>query len=165
MSARDPLTPEQRSALAELLGDAKPARTDLLHGLGEAVRDCREHEHPRTAEDLFCGNLRGWLGERMAPVLRRLLDAEAELGRVKSDRAEVLAEVKGEVVAWLGKKAREYRSTGSAQHALQADTIGLMASKIDRGAVRLFLDEGGKVTRKGEITQPAANDAGGGTDA
>lgn len=46
------------------------------------------------------------------------------------------AERDGEIMRWLGKKAREYRATGSKQHALQADTIELMASKISRGAVR-----------------------------
>ncbi|MFE9448342.1 hypothetical protein [Streptomyces sp. NPDC006739] len=51
-------------------------------------------------------------------------------------RAEVVAERDAEIMCWLGKKAREYRATGSSQHALQADTIELMASKISRGAVR-----------------------------
>ncbi|SEC02131.1 hypothetical protein SAMN04490357_0982 [Streptomyces misionensis] len=48
----------------------------------------------------------------------------------------VIAERDAEIMRWLGKKAREYRATGSRQHALQADTIELMASKISRGAVR-----------------------------
>ncbi|MGW3428940.1 hypothetical protein ACWDHW_13430 [Streptomyces melanosporofaciens] len=79
-----------------------------------------------------------------------------ELDQTRAGRAEVLAEAKREVVVWLGKKAREYRSTGSAQHALQADAIEVMASKVDRGAVRCFLDEAGKVSPAGaEITQPA----------
>ncbi|MFI7315196.1 hypothetical protein [Streptomyces hygroscopicus] len=70
-------------------------------------------------------------------------------------RTEALAEAKAEVVAWLGKKSREYRATGKRQR--EADAVSTMASKIDRGAVRLFLDEAGKVTRDaGEITQPAS---------
>ncbi|MEE4598278.1 hypothetical protein V2J94_41655 [Streptomyces sp. DSM 41524] len=72
-----------------------------------------------------------------------------------ADRAEVLAEAKREVVSWLLKKADEYRATGTRQR--EADAVSTMASKLDRGAVRLFLDEAGKVTRKGEITQPAAS--------
>ncbi|MFF5670315.1 hypothetical protein ACFY8S_09285 [Streptomyces hygroscopicus] len=69
-------------------------------------------------------------------------------------RTEALAEAKAEVVAWLGKKSREYRATGKRQR--EADAVSTMASKIDRGAVRLFLDEAGKVTPAGgEITQPA----------
>ena len=45
-------------------------------------------------------------------------------------RAEILAEAKVEVVAWLVKKDRE-------------DTpVGHLASKVDRGAVRIFLGTG-----------------------
>jgi broad-specificity NMP kinase len=51
-------------------------------------------------------------------------------------RAEVIAERDAETIAWLGKKAREYRSTGRKQQALQADAIDTMASKLKRGAVR-----------------------------
>ncbi|MEU8723569.1 hypothetical protein [Streptomyces antimycoticus] len=126
---------------------------------------------------------------------------------VKGDAArdaEVLREAKAEVVAWLGKKASEYRATGTRQR--EADAVSIMASKVARGAVRCFLseategqapssspavaslgtpcgacghsrnwhdgacvagqtecgcprfvmaDEAGKVTRKGEISQPA----------
>lgn len=54
-------------------------------------------------------------------------------------RAEILTEAKVETVGWLVKKAREYRSTGGHQHALQADAIETLASKVDRGAVRAFL--------------------------
>ncbi|MCM8552661.1 hypothetical protein [Streptomyces sp. STCH 565 A] len=59
--------------------------------------------------------------------------------KLDAHRAEVLAEAKVETVDWLVKKAREYYSTGSKQHALQADVIGTLASKLDRGAVRAFL--------------------------
>ncbi|MEU5976300.1 hypothetical protein [Streptomyces sp. NPDC047315] len=53
-----------------------------------------------------------------------------------SARDEIRAERDAEITAWLGKKAREYRSTTSRQHALQADALDIMASKISRGAVR-----------------------------
>ncbi|MEU4967839.1 hypothetical protein [Streptomyces smyrnaeus] len=43
--------------------------------------------------------------------------------------------VLGEVVAWLVKKAREHRAKGP-QYAKQADVIGKLASKVQRGAVR-----------------------------
>lgn len=46
-------------------------------------------------------------------------------------RAEVLAEAKVEVVAWLVKKAAEGN-----------DPIESLASKVDRGAVRIFLGTG-----------------------
>ncbi|MEV6547912.1 hypothetical protein AB0M57_04285 [Streptomyces sp. NPDC051597] len=58
-------------------------------------------------------------------------------------RAEVLAEAKAETVAWLVKKAGERRAMGR-QYAKQADVISQLASKVDRGAVRIFLiAEGG----------------------
>ncbi len=38
-----------------------------------------------------------------------------------------------EVVAWLTKKAREFRADGQRE---QADTASLLASKVARGAVR-----------------------------
>lgn len=71
------LTPEQREAIAQQLGDAKPARAELIVSFGKSVADLREHEHPKW-EDLFCLNLASYMGERMAPVLRRLIDAESE---------------------------------------------------------------------------------------
>ena len=79
----------------------------------------------------------------MLPILDSPADAdarEADLDRLlDAYRAEILAEAKVETVGWLVKKAREYRSTGSKQHALQADVIASLASKMDRGAVRAFL--------------------------
>ncbi|WP_051905958.1 MULTISPECIES: hypothetical protein [Streptomyces] len=77
------LPAEQRAAIAELVGDAKPATDRLLEQLAESVRDRREHKHP-TWEDLFCLNLVSWAGERMGPVLRRLLDAEARVAELEA---------------------------------------------------------------------------------
>lgn len=91
MSARDELTKEQRETLAKQLGDAHPARAELVVSFGQAVRDRREHQHP-TWEDLFCANLNSWMGERTAPVLRRLLDAEAEIERLRDELAEEKAD-------------------------------------------------------------------------
>lgn len=58
-------------------------------------------------------------------------------GKFDAHRDEVLAEAdllpKADVVAWLVKKAREFRAAGER---VQADVVGTMASKIARGAVR-----------------------------
>lgn len=81
------LTAEQRATIAQLIGDAKPATAGLLEHLAESVRDRREHEHP-TWEDLFCLNLVSWAGERMVPVLRRLLDAEARVAELETLTAQ-----------------------------------------------------------------------------
>lgn len=55
-------------------------------------------------------------------------------------RAEVIAEAdllpKADVVAWLTKKAREFRSLGHEQGRAQGDAVAAMASKVDRGAIR-----------------------------
>jgi hypothetical protein len=64
---------------------------------------------------------------------------ESVLDVTAAYRAAVLAEAKVETVAWLVKKAREYRSTGSQQHARSAEAIEFLASKVDRGAVRVFV--------------------------
>jgi hypothetical protein len=50
--------------------------------------------------------------------------------------AEVTAERDAMTVAWLVKKAREFRAMGGRMRAAQADAVAAMASKIERGAVR-----------------------------
>lgn len=82
------MSPDERDMIAGLLGEALPATTGLLVSFGEAIRDRREHEHP-DREDWFCLNLAAYMGERMAPVLRRLLDAETELDRLRLQVAEL----------------------------------------------------------------------------
>jgi hypothetical protein len=77
------LTPERLREIIAQLGDAKPATDEVLMSLAEAVSDRRGHQHP-AHEDIFCANLTGWMGERMAPVLRRLLNAEAEVTRLRA---------------------------------------------------------------------------------
>ncbi|WP_275462103.1 hypothetical protein [Streptomyces noursei] len=83
MSTYEPLSRDHRAALAELIGDAaRPATADFLLRLGQTVKDCRTHDHG-TGEDIFCGNLTGWMGERTAPVVRRLLDTEAAVEQAR----------------------------------------------------------------------------------
>ncbi|WP_326768588.1 hypothetical protein OG978_32355 [Streptomyces sp. NBC_01591] len=91
-----PMTPEQREAIAKQLGDVKPAMDGLLVSVAESVANVRDHDHPKW-EDLYCMNLSSYMGERMAPVLRRLLNAEARVER--SGRARLLAEHETRTVA------------------------------------------------------------------
>lgn len=49
-------------------------------------------------------------------------------------RAEVRAERDAEIVAWLGKKAREYGQSNRENRA-KAEAVGRMADKLGRGAV------------------------------
>lgn len=65
------------------------------------------------------------LGHR-ARFLQLLEEAEANA------RAKALADV----VTWLVKKARECRAGGTRQDRAQADTAAVLASQIERGAIR-----------------------------
>lgn len=78
------LTPEHRTTLAAHLGDSKPATAALVASLAKAVRDVREHDHPKW-EDLYCLNLTSFMGERMGPVLRRLVAAEARVAELEAE--------------------------------------------------------------------------------
>lgn len=83
MSASEELSPEQRATLAQQIGDARPASDGLLMSFGQSVQDRRDHDHTTQREDWYCLNLAAYMGERAAPVLRRLFDAEAELERLR----------------------------------------------------------------------------------
>ncbi|AQS70890.1 hypothetical protein [Streptomyces pactum] len=74
---------QQRALAFEYLASAKPASTELVAGLAKTVRDVRDHQHPAW-EDLYCLNLLSYMGERMGPVLRRLLDAEARVAELEA---------------------------------------------------------------------------------
>jgi hypothetical protein len=66
-------------------------------------------------------------------------DEEAKAGAAElldAYRAEVVAERDAMTVAWLVKKAREFRAMGGRERAAQADAVAAMASKLERGAVR-----------------------------
>lgn len=69
--------------LAQYLGDAQPARDGVIATLAKATANVREHEHPQW-DDLYCFNLVSYMGERMAPALRRLLDAEARIAELEA---------------------------------------------------------------------------------
>lgn len=82
-----------------------------------------------SARDVIGHALRVYYTDSRDPggVVAHLLDAY---------RAEVLAERDAMTVAWLVKKAREFRAMGGKMRAAQADAVAAMASKIERGAVR-----------------------------
>lgn len=74
------------SDLRELNGAHLPATDQLLRELAEVVRDLREHERSGQARpgDIYSGNLHGWMGERMAQVLARLINSEARLTELEA---------------------------------------------------------------------------------
>jgi len=87
-----PMTPEQRKAIAVQIGEVQPATDALIGTFAESVASVRNHEHP-SREDLYCMNLTSYMGERAAPVLKRLLDAETENARLRAQVAELEADL------------------------------------------------------------------------
>ncbi|MFC8862703.1 hypothetical protein [[Kitasatospora] papulosa] len=85
------MKPEQRKAIAVQIGAVQPATDALIGTLAESVANVRNHEHP-SWEDLYCMNLTSYMGERVAPVLKRLLDAETENARLRARVSELEAE-------------------------------------------------------------------------
>lgn len=89
MTSTAPLVGVRADLINALIGDTVSASDALIKRLADTVRDCRDHDHNNGgAEDLYCGNLFGWAGERMAPVLHRLLGAEAEVERLRAELAD-----------------------------------------------------------------------------
>ncbi|MGW2210158.1 hypothetical protein [Streptomyces sp. NPDC001781] len=123
------MTPERRSTIESLLGGAKPATTVLVQQMAKAVQDRAAHEHP-TWEDLYCLNLVSWMGERTAPVLRRLLDAESQAERYRTAwrTARTRALALGGAADRAGERAR------AGQAALQDMLEALLTRQIERDA-------------------------------
>ncbi|MFG2734435.1 hypothetical protein ACGFX7_06390 [Streptomyces harbinensis] len=135
MSEQTPSRPEQIRAL--LGPEQRPATDELLLSLAESVRDRREHQHPTgPQEDLFCGNLAGWAGERMGAVLARLADAEAKAGLLGEKLEELDAEVRRYAA---GEEAPVLWSVYDAMHqrAVSAEY------KVDRLRAELTARQGG----------------------
>lgn len=103
----DRLTEIQRANGAHL-----PASDRLISELADVVRDLRQHERSGQARpgDLYSGNLHGWMGERMAQVLTRLITSESELAetRIKLEIAERQARERDERVANLEATLERY---------------------------------------------------------
>ena len=96
MNTPEFLSVEQRAAISELIGDAKPATDQLLMEVAQQIRDRSEHDHSTAADwDWYCLNAAGWLGDKTPTVLRRLLDAEA-----RANELETLTEQATEFRLW-----------------------------------------------------------------
>jgi hypothetical protein len=132
------MSPEaMRTAVLAQLGVTKPATDGLLQQIAASVHDVREHDHPKW-EDLYCSNLVSWMGERMAPVLRRLLDAEDRVAELEASSAT--ARRRGyEAAIDVMRQERLPMSVGLLEAQLELD-------ELDGAA------EAGKDTREGEST-------------
>lgn len=95
------MKPEQRRAIVVQIGDVQPATDALIGSFAESVAKVRNHEHP-SWEDLYCMNLTSYMGERVAPVLRRLLEAENEIVRLGACVAERTEAYPGELAMLRG---------------------------------------------------------------
>lgn len=127
MSARESLSPEQRAAISAQLGDAKAARNSLLESFSTSIRDRAQHDHALQREDWFCLNLSAYMGERMAVVLRRLLDAESDAARYRTAwrRARTRALATGAAADRYAARAR------GLQTALQDSLVAIVGKQID----------------------------------
>ncbi|MYR61142.1 hypothetical protein GTY54_34600 [Streptomyces sp. SID625] len=108
-----------------MIGDAKPAAPSLLVSCGQSVKNRLEHDHP-TWEDLYCLNLTSYMGERMGPVLRRLLDAEARAERYRT--AWKLTRTRA--ISTGGAADRYAARARAAQEALQHMLFAVIAGQL-----------------------------------
>lgn len=106
------ISADQRAKLSALLGAAEPARDGLVQHLAAKVRDHAEHDHPTQREDMHCLNVTSFMGERMGPVLRRLLDAEAEAERLTAE----VASLRRTATSSVGAAVRSVHQRGHELH-------------------------------------------------
>lgn len=155
MSTYEPLSPENRAALAELIGAAtRPAATDLLLRLGHTVKDCRTHDHGMGG-DLFCGNQHGWMGERIALVMRRLLDAEAAVEQARRIAVQLENECARLTAERVTLRAAVLREAADDINALPQDYECDPGRGDAADPLRSMADGAGKDTCKGESTRAA----------
>ena len=107
------LTGGRADLITALIGDVPPATDRLVKQLAETVQGRRDHEHPNH-EDFYCFNQVSWAGERVAYVLRRLLDAEAEVVRLRAE----LAEERKTPTERANDRVRALREAGDLEGAL-----------------------------------------------
>ncbi|MFP3119541.1 hypothetical protein [Streptomyces sp. Iso 434] len=130
-----PLPPDLPAQIAAHLGGVRPAGHLLVASLAESVADRRAHQHPK-GEDLYCHNLASWAGERIGPVLRRLIDAETERDRLRveldkrtAQHAEAAAAL-AEQVQRSGQRIREHNADREELERLRAELAAADTSVV-----------------------------------
>ncbi|MFD9692670.1 hypothetical protein ACFWXO_43720 [Kitasatospora sp. NPDC059088] len=109
------LTADERTRLQVLLAGVKPAGNAVVADLTRAVADIQGHDHPNW-EDLFCGNLTSWAGERAGYLLARLLLREEEVERLRAQ----LAELTKSPSERANDRVRTLRASGDVEGAIAA---------------------------------------------
>jgi hypothetical protein len=133
-----PLSERQLAEIRAQIGDAQPATNGLLESFGKSIADRVGHDHTTQREDWFCLNLAAYMGEKAAPVLRRLLDAEsrAERYRIAWRMARTRAVSVGGAADRAGARVRELLP------ALQEAVFATIAMQMERDAA---LDEAARL--------------------
>jgi hypothetical protein len=133
-----PLSEQQLAEIRAQIGDAQPATNGLLESFGKSIADRVGHDHTTQREDWFCLNLAAYMGEKAAPVLRRLLDAEsrAERYRIAWRMARTRAVSVGGAADRAGARVRELLP------ALQEAVFATIAMQMERDAA---LDEAARL--------------------
>ncbi|MFI9012641.1 hypothetical protein ACIGZI_01245 [Streptomyces griseus] len=150
-----PMRPEQRKAIAVQIGEVQPATDALIGSLAESVANVRNHEHP-SWEDLYCMNLTSYMGERMASVLKRLLDTETENARLGAENDTLGNDLTGANLAqW--EDGREIDRLRLALKAVQRGRRELRArvaeleGQRDRRRVRLVALQNDALSMRGSL--------------
>lgn len=158
-----PLSGQRLAEIRAQLGDAQPATDDLLVSFGKSIADRREHDHANAGPDWdwFCLNLSGWLGDKSAPVLRRLLDAEARVAELETERHST-NEALDEVVRELRQPRvrpmpRPPRFDGVPDAVLEAALRDFVSAHLDYDMHKYIeAPEDGSPDRYPELTQELA---------
>ncbi|MCX4581096.1 hypothetical protein ACGFWD_26775 [Streptomyces sp. NPDC048448] len=124
--APSPLSHDHRGTLAALLGDTPAAHDSLVHQLAQNVHACMAHDHPA----LHCLSLSVFMGEQMGPVLRRLLDAEAEVERLTTEVDGLRRAVSGSV----GAAVRSVHQRGHEVH-LPLELLEFLTGRAETAAL------------------------------
>lgn len=65
---------------------ARPASDEYVEHIAKTVLDMEAHDHASVhgMGDIYCANLAAYMGERIAPILVRLREAEASLCELRA---------------------------------------------------------------------------------
>lgn len=164
--AVQPLPPEQRAQVAELIGNARPTTNHLLLEMAQQIRDRREHDHSTAADwDWYCLNASGWLGDKAPTVLRRLLDAEARVAELEHYRSAFEAQqARAETLDRLLRTAQDRVAELEAEreklvrwHGEDSKTINRLVARIERHRARLVALQNDALSMRGSLA-PADGD-------
>lgn len=166
MSAQYQLPREVLEQIAKDIADAKPATPALLVQLADSSRQVREHDHSAQREDWFCMNQTSWAGGRIATVLRRVLDSDAEIQQLRSRVAELESQRSRYRIAWRRARTRAVSAGGAAdryaarsrqqQEAAQDLLEALLTVQMERDELK---KQAGKDTADGGESTRAAEPA------